>query len=432
VLWLCIRLPRLLPEAGIDATGAGCARLERATLERLALWARQWSSQVSYRCASAAADDALLWIETGASQKLLGDARTLQAQIAGALTALRYSGELATAPTPQAALLLTRVPPQRRLVTTLPQLHQQLAALPLRLLALPAETLLQLHGAGLRRIGELLALPPADIARRFGPETTLYLQRLTGAAIEPLPPVPLPACYDSECEFEVAVEDATALLFPLQRLLREFAGYLLARDRAVQSFRLRFRHYRQADSELPVRLSQSCRDATQLLAVTRERLAAYALAAPVRALHLEATRFVAPVVLQNDFFAREAQQAQEFQQLLDRLQARLGAESIQRLQPCADHRPEHAWRSLAIQDAGKARAPLITSVAPRPCWLLDTPQPIDPPGELLCGAERIESGWWDGGDAARDYYLVRAADGARQWVFQNLRNGQWFLHGLWS
>jgi protein ImuB len=54
------------------------------------------------------------------------------------------------------------------------------------------------------------------------------------------------------------------------------------------------------------------------------------------------------------------------------------------------------------------------------------------PAQLLTGPERIESGWWDGGDVARDYYLARSTDGAQQWVFQDLRSHAWFLQGLWS
>lgn len=47
-------------------------------------------------------------------------------------------------------------------------------------------------------------------------------------------------------------------------------------------------------------------------------------------------------------------------------------------------------------------------------------------------AERIESGWWDGADIARDYHLVLGVDGARWWVFRDLREGGWYLAGLWS
>ncbi|MNT99522.1 hypothetical protein D3C72_2423900 [compost metagenome] len=36
---------------------------------------------------------------------------------------------------------------------------------------------------------------------------------------------------------------------------------------------------------------------------------------------------------------------------------------------------------------------------------------------MLAGPERIESGWWDGGDVRRDYYLIETASGQRGWAY---------------
>ena len=63
---------------------------------------------------------------------------------------------------------------------------------------------------------------------------------------------------------------------------------------------------------------------------------------------------------------------------------------------------------------------------------LPEPLGIEAPQELLAGPERIESGWWDGADIARDYYLARGAAGAHWWVYRDLRSGAWHLHGLWA
>jgi protein ImuB len=51
---------------------------------------------------------------------------------------------------------------------------------------------------------------------------------------------------------------------------------------------------------------------------------------------------------------------------------------------------------------------------------------------LLHGPERIESGWWDGGDVRRDYYSTRSGEGAQLWVFHDRRAGEWYLQGLWA
>jgi protein ImuB len=48
------------------------------------------------------------------------------------------------------------------------------------------------------------------------------------------------------------------------------------------------------------------------------------------------------------------------------------------------------------------------------------------------GPERIESGWWRGRDARRDYYLVETATGQRLWLFRTLTDEGWYLHGTYA
>jgi protein ImuB len=77
-------------------------------------------------------------------------------------------------------------------------------------------------------------------------------------------------------------------------------------------------------------------------------------------------------------------------------------------------------------------------VGHRPLWLLDSPEPCDVrPLVFEEGPECIESGWWDGHDVARDYYVTRNGQGARLWVFRNRRAAAddgacWFLHGWFA
>jgi protein ImuB len=436
-LWLCIRLPRLAHEAlavtahraaGAEACAAGRsvdpAAIEHAAMERLAAWAYQWSSLVSYRLP----DGPLLWLELAGSHSLFGGHAALLARLEAGLTQLGYSHACALAPSPTGAALLTQADGQR-CVSTRAQLRSRLEMLPLPLLALPQDVLAALHAAGLRRIGQLLALPAAAIARRFGPAASLYLQRLCGTASDPRPAWRMPATYRACFEFDGAVHDTTALLFPLRRLLLEFQGYLRGRDCAVLRFTLEFEHYRQAASGVTVGMSAPARDAAQFLLLARERLQNLVLPAPVQALRLQALEFTAASVLQADFFGSDAQQLQQLQLLLDRLQARLGEGQVQGLALKADHRPERAWYFVTPQ---QSPAQPDTPAPARPCTLLLQPRRIEPPALLLCGPERIESGWWDGADVNRDYYVARAADGARLWVFRDPAEGAWYLQGLWS
>jgi protein ImuB len=75
-------------------------------------------------------------------------------------------------------------------------------------------------------------------------------------------------------------------------------------------------------------------------------------------------------------------------------------------------------------------------------WLLHAPQELQSQRgrpcrggvlELLAGPERIESGWWDGADIRRDYYVAGAISGARLWIYRECtKRKQWFLHGIFG
>jgi protein ImuB len=93
---------------------------------------------------------------------------------------------------------------------------------------------------------------------------------------------------------------------------------------------------------------------------------------------------------------------------------------------------------------GRGRPPEMGTVPiSRPLWMLASPQPLRErdgvplyervPLSLVAGPERIESGWWDGGDVRRDYYVAHARSGLRLWVYRAREpGGGWWLHGVFG
>ena len=135
--------------------------------------------------------------------------------------------------------------------------------------------------------------------------------------------------------------------------------------------------------------------------------------------------------------------------LLDRLRARLGEDAVTLVAPRAEHRPERAsgdalhlapdLRRTMGHAAKTSLAP--DSFPPRPIWLLSEPAPLGQvleaqPWVLRDGPERIESGWWDGADVRRDYFVAESPRGETVWIYQDHRygidDGEWFLHGLFA
>jgi protein ImuB len=102
------------------------------------------------------------------------------------------------------------------------------------------------------------------------------------------------------------------------------------------------------------------------------------------------------------------------------------------------HRPEFAWETA---EPG-ARQRVETLCGNRPLWLLEPPQALpernalpqwDGPVTLLSGPERIESGWWDGQDCSRDYFLASGPQQELLWLFHERRDPRgWYLHGLFA
>lgn len=110
----------------------------------------------------------------------------------------------------------------------------------------------------------------------------------------------------------------------------------------------------------------------------------------------------------------------------------------------AGHAPNTSPRPAAPLGAGHlppgssppnaAPGPEPVPHARRPLWLLPQPVPLRQPlRQILSGPERIESGWWDGGDVRRDYYVVRCASGQRAWAFLPAGAAEgWMLHGWFA
>ena len=94
--------------------------------------------------------------------------------------------------------------------------------------------------------------------------------------------------------------------------------------------------------------------------------------------------------------------------------------------------------------AGAAKRGLAGSAgtgAPRPLWLAPEAEPLAAeleaaPWILRDGPERIESGWWDGRDVRRDYFVAENPRGETVWIYRDHRygadDGEWFLHGYFA
>ena len=327
-----------------------------------------------------------------------------------------------------------------------------LQPLPIEALRLPGDVVETLHELNIFRIDELLALPRADLPSRFGVEPTRCIDRALGWLPEMLTPVPPVEPLEASWDFEPPIADGRILIVViehlLERLLEQIALEHFGVQRLLCLLKLADRERLHFTVEL-LRPSASLRDLMELvkLKVERLRIPTEVLALTVRAAN------IAPLEFQQEeiFDGAELHGRKEVIGLLERLSSRLGEKAILRPRLEPDAQPEYAVRYepwlTATRDTERAKPqaalrPIILKNRPLRIAAVSvhwdgSPQQLPWNGrqhtvERSWGPERIETGWWRGDDVRRDYYVVETTTGERFWVFQNLVDESWYLHGVFA
>ncbi|HWJ35470.1 MAG TPA: DNA polymerase Y family protein [Steroidobacteraceae bacterium] len=438
-LWYAVVFPELM------GSQRPAHRVE-SMLQRLCLAAQQFTSLVSIEMPNA------LLLEIKGSVKLFGSLAVLQASIDAAWGRLSLRAHSATAPTTLAALWFARAGKQV-CIEDPAVLAGALADLPIACTSWDAERLQTLRSMGVTRVGELLRLPRAGVARRLSPAAVLDLDIALARLAAPRRAFVARERFRERCDFETEIETAVYLQKALEPLTERCAQFLRERQAGIQALELRLRHRVIPVTRVRLGLASITSERRRLADVLDEKLNRLELAAPVRGMELLSGSLQPLSADSLDAFAglrgggRDVRVGDAAPQLVERLRARLGEEAVYGVVSVAEHRPEAAWqRVYELRLASTVRAPGVrvpdvhVSDMPRPVWLLKEPallsadlQQLRQEGVLLeQGPERIESGWWDGKGVARDYYIARQIHGARWWVFQERQTKSWYLHGLFA
>jgi protein ImuB len=348
--------------------------------------------------------------------------------------------------------------------------EQALSPLPLAALRLPLETIETLARVGLKTIGDLIHLPRAPLARRFGPSVLLRLDQALGFEDEPLSPRLAVASLSAERRLASPIQDEDDILGLTLQLAKSLRPNFEAREEGGRLFELVLFRVDGKVFRIRAATSSALRDPERISALYRERLqaihddldAGYGFEI-LRLCVLKTERYAA---IQEDFSGRP-DPARSLSAFADRVLARLGPESLSMLVLQESHVPEKATAFAPIADIADVTAQPSpdTRVAGgpssvRPLRLFRHPEPVDaiatelPEGAPASfkwrrttyqvtraeGPERIAAEWWiDGEDAlTRDYFRIEDADGRRFWLFRDGLYGQtaapprWFMHGVFA
>jgi protein ImuB len=423
-------------------------------LQRLSLCAQRFTSLVSIEPPN------VLLLEIKGSVKLFGSLQTLRAAIDAVWSRLGLPARAATAPTTWGALWLARAGKDIHM-EDLGALAGALADVPIACTAWHPDRLQTLRSMGVTRIGDLLRLPRAGLARRLGTGAVVDIDIALGRQAAPRRAFVPRERFRERCDFDMEIETVAYLQQAVEPLIEHCAQFLRERQAGVQALELRLRHRVIAETRVRLGLASVTGERRRLADVITEKLRRLELPAPIRAMELRSGSLQPLSAASLDALAglrggrvhgagmHVARDTAP--QLVERLRARLGEQAVYGVATIADHRPEAAWQRvhelrvtggrMSDESAGRAREAAGAEDMPRPVWLLTEPsmlcaadlKRLNEGGLILEeGPERIESGWWDGGGVARDYYVARQTHGARWWIFQERQTKGWYLHGVFA
>lgn len=330
--------------------------------------------------------------------------------------------------------------------------------LPIESLRIAHDTADLLRQLGIETLGQLLPLPRESLSSRFGDQLLLRLDQLTSATSEVLISHRRPAALEADYTLEQPTANRATLIYVLSRLTEQLAGHLMARDQGAMLLVCRLGCGKNQPILFRIWLNEPSASVRQLMELIEFYLEMVTLADEVTHVVIHAAIVGRLGERQRELFVdRWSSDSHQLAVLVNRLNSRLGDARVLRPQLRVSPLPERAFRySPATERKSRTRNPALnprpsTLDSARPLLLYPEPQMVgvicvapDGPPQLVWlddrrerivqhwGPERIETLWWDGPSVQRDYYRIAIESGEHWWIFRQLIDGHWFLHGIFA
>ena len=460
---------------------------DAAALRRLAEWCGRYSPWT----APDGADG--VRIEITGSAHLWGGERALAADLAARLDRRGVASRIVIADTLGAAWAMARFAEASDSVVILApgELRAALASLPVEALRLDPITAQGLRRVGLKRVGDLYAMPRDALARRFGETVARLLDQALDEMPEPLSPLGEVPSRRVRLSFAEPITEPADLMLATERLTADLVLRLAREGTGARRLDLAFHRVDGRVERISLGTARPSRDPRHIAALFRERLDTVDPGLGIEDMILAAYAVEPLPAEQIGLPGHTAGQRDERHRSAPR-PARQPARSRRNVAARAAREPYPGARLGKSAGQSGAKHPLFTPSPPRGergegvagsrSGAAESPalaRGLSAKGRRgrsgcstrrsrsrrsgCCpttrrfgsswrrrrhrvmradGPERIADEWWRPGasgevDAIRDYYRVEDEEGRRFWLFRaGLHGGdrkpRWFVHGVFS
>jgi protein ImuB len=319
--------------------------------------------------------DDLVSVDVSGLTRLLGPVRTIGEEIRREAAARGVRAHVAVAGTRTAAVLLALARPGLTVIATGEE-AAALASLPLALLEKiddeqpqstqsPQKDLVKNPSAvsalstvkhwGLKTLGELAALPAADLVSRLGRPARAWQAIARGEDIRPLVPMLEEERFEASLDLEWPIADLEPLSFVLTRLLEPLSTRLERRDRGAAVLHVLLRLVTRETTARRLELPTPMRDVRALRMLALLDLESH----PAEAAIDRVTIVIDPTpgrVVQHTLYARAQPTPEQLSTLLARLGALMGQDRFGAPATVDSDRPgAFAMTAFAIDHGGRNR-----------------------------------------------------------------------------
>jgi len=391
---------------------------------------------------SVQAPDCVL-LEIGGSLKLFHSHQSLSEVAIELCQTLGHQSIARVAATPWAAIALARSGRQQLEDVALSEAGLELAGV-------ADDVVERFANMGIYTLGPLLNLSSKSLGRRFGKTLLKYLAQLTGDLHDPRKACTPSSAFDQTQHLLAPICDKNDLhehdASPMAALARALQQWLITRQLGCERLQWQFLSHNAEKACLPVHFAKGKQSAADFMRISRLKLEQAVLPEEVLSIGLSATSLQPwtgashGLFRSTDHASHDDASSNDLNELIDEFNARLGEGCCRGLRITPQHAPENTWQTLHAHHMSRKPAPrhagfeaeFLQGLSKRPLWLFDPPRQVSVAElNLLQGPERIQTQWWQGSAACRDYYIAQHRLGAECWAFVD-SEAQWYLHGYFG
>ncbi|MDO8985255.1 DNA polymerase Y family protein [Cypionkella sp.] len=322
--------------------------------------------------------------------------------------------------------------------------------LPVTALRVDHDTAEALARMGLSRISDLIPLPRAPLARRFGQGLVLRLDQALGAQAEPVAAEPDPPHFGVRMTLPEPIGLQSDVMAGLARLLERLCAKLTLHRMGARRVRFELRRVDSGSAVVEIGLARPMRDPIRIAALFAKGVDEIDSGFGIDGLRLSAplTEAMAPEQVTGQIGDGPTIRHEDaLADLLSSIGNRIGFDRVQRLLPATSLIPERSF--LIAPAAYSSPEPIPQRSGPGRPITLFPPEPVTaasgtPPANFrwrrmrfttlrATGPERITPEWWFDDPAwrsgLRDYWRIDTQEGPRLWLFVTPQTQDWYMQG---